>query len=112
MANSTHNSTLSHFNNNNNNNNNAGGQDDNNNNNDRYRNPYSVPIREKSDETEVDGESEGVPLLSITYTIIGGDYEVVSDDEEYMMPDIVEEYDEPDQDAIALEYAPLANGAE
>ncbi|KAF9540220.1 hypothetical protein EC957_004464 [Mortierella hygrophila] len=83
-------------NNNNNDNNNAGSQDDKN-------------LPETSDEAEVDEVSEELPFMTVTYTVFGNDDDV--DDEDFMMPNTVEEYDEPDQDAIALEHAPLANGA-
>lgn len=110
MAYNKQDSTFSFF---NNNNNNAGSQDDDNNN-DKYKNLCFVPIPETSDEAEVDELSEEFSFVAITYTVFGvdndDDYDEV-DDEDFTMPNIVEEYDEPDQDAIALEHAPLANGA-
>ncbi|KAG9071117.1 hypothetical protein KI688_008660 [Linnemannia hyalina] len=97
-------SVLFKNNNNNNNNNHNNSNNSNNSNNNNNNNPS-----ETSDEAEVDEVSEELPFMTITYTVFGHDDDV--DDEDFTMPNTVEEYDEPDQDAIALEHAPLANGA-
>ncbi|KAF8933716.1 hypothetical protein BGZ47_010748 [Haplosporangium gracile] len=72
-------------------------------------------VLEASGEAEVNEVSEQVALWVITYTVNGtdydDDYDNDDDDEDWTMPNTIESFDEPDLDAIAREFAPLANEA-